>query len=280
MNLSVFKTTLVAAAISFAIAEPAAAAVFDTATGNVLGLGGTITSTAANANKVGWTGNAALTNDAWGMQGGWLSFQLTSTTDTVVTASANVASDMAPAFTIYRTDASWVPFGTGATGTNWLVPGQTAAGKDPVTLQPINTASGAIHKFSQVAQAGQNGIIWGTNNTPGGQGVVETLGYVNSGVSTTANSFGQAVNYGANDVSIDNLYESGVFGTVGTGLASLKLNSLKAGWYTIFVSGANGALAGSPINVSVAAVPVPGAVWLFGSAIMGFLGMSRRKLNA
>lgn len=30
-------------------------------------------------------------------------------------------------------------------------------------------------------------------------------------------------------------------------------------------------------NFSVAAVPVPGAVWLFGSALAGFLGVSRRK---
>jgi hypothetical protein len=27
----------------------------------------------------------------------------------------------------------------------------------------------------------------------------------------------------------------------------------------------------------IAAVPVPGAVWLFGSALLGFLGVSRRK---
>ncbi|ATG91651.1 hypothetical protein [Methylomonas koyamae] len=30
-------------------------------------------------------------------------------------------------------------------------------------------------------------------------------------------------------------------------------------------------------NFTVAAVPVPGAVWLFGSALAGFLGVSRRK---
>ena len=30
-------------------------------------------------------------------------------------------------------------------------------------------------------------------------------------------------------------------------------------------------------NVNVAAVPVPGAIWLFGTAIMGFLGLRRNK---
>jgi hypothetical protein len=32
------------------------------------------------------------------------------------------------------------------------------------------------------------------------------------------------------------------------------------------------------LTLDVAAVPVPGAVWLFGSVLVGFLGMSRRKL--
>ena len=33
-------------------------------------------------------------------------------------------------------------------------------------------------------------------------------------------------------------------------------------------------------NVSVSAVPVPAAAWLFGSALLGFFGFSRRKANA
>lgn len=31
-------------------------------------------------------------------------------------------------------------------------------------------------------------------------------------------------------------------------------------------------------NISITTVPVPGAVWLFGSAILGFLGLGRRKV--
>lgn len=34
------------------------------------------------------------------------------------------------------------------------------------------------------------------------------------------------------------------------------------------------------ISISIAAVPVPGAVWLFGSALMGFMGFSRRNKKA
>ncbi|MGZ4958418.1 MAG: hypothetical protein ACXV7J_04125 [Methylomonas sp.] len=262
---TIIKTTL-ATALSFAITDSASAAWVGG--DNVLGAGETIINTAANSSKNGWVGNRALNNDAWGMFGSWISFQLTGTATTTVTATANAATN-APAFTFYRTDVSWIPTGTGATVSNWLVPGQTSGG-----------LSGTVHDMSQVAQAGQGGLIWGTNNTPGGPGVVETLGYANSGNSYASNTWGQPVNYGANDVSIDNLYESGITGSVAPGMASLTLQNLAAGWYTVFVSGANSSLAGSPIDVSVAAVPVPGAVWLFGSALAGWVGASRKKLIA
>lgn len=259
MNLtvqSVIKTTLVLA-LSMTMAESASAAWV--ASDNVLGLNETITNTGANSNKQGWTGNPALTYDAWGMQGSWLTFNLTDTNTTTIRAYADAAT-MAPAFTLYRTDVDW----TGYTAT-----GQTTGG-----------TNGAIHKFSQVAQAGQNGLIWATQMTPGGPGVVETLGYVNSGNSYAANSFGQAVNSDVNDVSIDNLFESGITGSVSNGFASMTLQNLQSGWYTIFVSGANASLTGSAIDVSVSTVPVPGAVWLFGSALVSLVGASRRKMAA
>ena len=55
-----------------------------------------------------------------------------------------------------------------------------------------------------------------------------------------------------------------------------------AGVDTIALGG-NGV--GSGINVvgyelNISAVPVPGAVWLFGSALMGFLGLQKRKMAA
>lgn len=256
MKLALFKTAM-SAALALGVAAPAAASWVGS--DNILGAGETITNTAANSSKMGWTGNSSLTYSAWGMQGAWLSFQLTDTATTTITASANAAT-MAPAFTLYRTVASWT--------------GQTV-GPDATVL----ASNGAIHKFSQVAQAGQNGLVWATANN-GSNGIVETLGYANSGNGYAANSFGQAVNTGANDVSIDNLYEAGITGSVGAGLASLTLNNLSSGWYTVFVSGANGSLLGSAVDVSVAAVPVPGAVWLFGSALVGLVGASRRKLHA
>jgi len=42
----------------------------------------------------------------------------------------------------------------------------------------------------------------------------------------------------------------------------------------------NSVLAGAQVSTKVSAVPVPAAVWLFGSALMGLVGVSRRKSTA
>jgi|GEM_PF-4128568 len=104
---------------------------------------------------------------------------------------------------------------------------------------------------------------------------------------------------------------TGVLAADGTVDNSVSWNGfLHAGVYTLAIGGANvadytqlfndivngGATAGSQYaaaytadrlargltisNFSVTTVPVPGAVWLFGSALMGFLGMKRRARSA
>ncbi|QPK65383.1 VPLPA-CTERM sorting domain-containing protein [Methylomonas sp. LL1] len=67
--------------------------------------------------------------------------------------------------------------------------------------------------------------------------------------------------------------------TVDGGSVTYTFNNLAAGNYSLWVGG-NGT---DNVNefykasMSVAAVPVPGAVWLFGSAIAGLVGFGRRK---
>ena len=66
---------------------------------------------------------------------------------------------------------------------------------------------------------------------------------------------------------------------------SLLFPHLAAGNYIVFVGGANynsqtntnARGIGATITVTPSAVPVPGAVWLFGSALAGFVGLKRRK---
>ncbi len=77
------------------------------------------------------------------------------------------------------------------------------------------------------------------------------------------------------------------------GNAVLNLTGLKAGYYMIALGGScpdlnlNGQACGTTppggtgvqLTIATSAVPVPAAVWLFGSAIVGFLGIGRRNKN-
>ena len=263
--LTVFKTTLTATALTLAMSGTASAqnwgsgqwdgGVDDAAA--LLTPVGSINSTGANNNVKSWSDNQNLTYNAWGMTGGWLSFDLTKTSALVTVKATSNGSLIAPALTLYRT--------------NGVFNGDTVG--------PDGGSNGAIHSFSGVAQAGQNGLKWATA-TGSGPGIVSTLAYANSGNAHDANAFGQPVNAGFNQVDTSNLYATAITGSgvFGSGLAEIDLKNLQAGFYTIFVGGANRALAGGNINVNVAAVPVPGAVWLFGSALMGLVGAQRKKM--
>lgn len=72
--------------------------------------------------------------------------------------------------------------------------------------------------------------------------------------------------------------------TLAGGLASFTFNNLSAGNYTLFVGGNATASIGSvgkyTVSLAASPVPVPGAVWLFGTVLAGFLGMGRGKRNA
>jgi hypothetical protein len=64
---------------------------------------------------------------------------------------------------------------------------------------------------------------------------------------------------------------------VGTSLLTMADNEYPAGsWYD--TSGNLISMDYSGESVSVSAVPVPAAVWLFGSGLLGLVGLSRRKI--
>ena len=72
-------------------------------------------------------------------------------------------------------------------------------------------------------------------------------------------------------------------GTDGTGhnYAELIFNNLTTGaWYSVVVGGSSSAVGAYNFTANISSVPVPGAVWLFGSAMAGLIGFGKRKRAA
>jgi hypothetical protein len=71
------------------------------------------------------------------------------------------------------------------------------------------------------------------------------------------------------------LFSTGIGGDLVN--ATFTLSGLAAGLYTLqFVGDANGAI-GAAYDVTVSAVPLPAAAWLFGTALIGFVTFSARR---
>ncbi|OAI06285.1 hypothetical protein [Methylomonas methanica] len=138
-----------------------------------------------------------------------------------------------------------------------------------------------LHTYSQVRGPADGGVS--DNASLGNIGITDFIGYSNSGGSFT-NGDGDAV--GAGGVS-SSPWVSAIASSWASGadFSSLTLSGLKSGYYLIAAGGScfdGTCAAGSSFNLEVTAapVPVPAAVWLFGSAMAGLIGVGKRKRSA
>jgi len=107
-----------------------------------------------------------------------------------------------------------------------------------------------------------------TFTVPNNQGIGASI--TNAAIQVGAAIKGQIANFAAT-------LDGQAMTLSSTGLFQLLMKDLPgsiAGSHTIVVTGTS---AGSFGGSVVAQTPIPAAVWLFGSAIMGLMGMSRRK---
>jgi len=243
--------------------------------GNHLMNAGQTISATGSTDQVAFTGNSGLDMAAWGHKGTWYTF-MSHGYDTKISVTADDANALSPGFTVWRSTSEW----TG--GSANAGDGQSSSG----TPTP--------HSFNQTGQIGDLGTLWMTDtaatmsdglggsiaNPNVGNGLVETLGYANSGPAQAINGWGNVVNTGVNDLSSGS-YNTGLTGTTGAGYAEMTLSDLSMGWYTIFIGGTEGTNnVRSTFSLNVSAVPVPAAVYLFGSALVGLFATGRRKLAA
>lgn len=212
--------------------------------------------------RAGWTGNAALNFSAWGHAVKWFNFEITAANQTVAITDTVTSGSRNLAFTVWRSNGAF----DGGTS----------------SLEFGNSGSGTPHSANVVGQLGAAGTNW-LNGSNGN--MVETLAYVNGGGASYGSSvtdWGETINSGVNQVG-GNAYFSSVTGSTGLGYAQLVFQNLAPGWYAIAAGGANNALTGlATSQISVSTVPVPAAVYLFGSALagMGVIGRRREKQTA
>ena len=257
----ILKSTLVAAALSVApTGAYAAGAVFSTDLGELKMGTNSLTKISANSDTQSFTSNEALDNAAWGHVGSWYTFHSHMGKSTTVTAAA--VGDITPGITVWRTDGAF--------------DGGTAGGAGG---EQSSAAKGTPHSFNQVGAAGDYGTQWMTAASIGGNtvaGILETIGYANDG----ADQLDSIANVGgATQVGNGNGWGMQVLSDgIADGIASLTFTSLMHGDYLVFVGGADGTDLGGSINLTVSQVPVPAAVYLFGSALVGLFASSRRKL--
>jgi hypothetical protein len=107
----------------------------------------------------------------------------------------------------------------------------------------------------------------------------------NAGNNATGLTSASLPGGGTVGLTVANIVAYSVGGATPSNLNTISFNAEAGQIYQIFLGGyRNGAwgdtIDGYSLNISqsaVAAVPVPGAVWLFGTAMAGFLGLRRNK---
>lgn len=174
---------------------------------------------------------------------------------------------------------------TSSTGGGTLI---TATG-DTAMLFPVNTntttnsypASGPYGRTEQATtmdagntSAGQIGLsgAWVLNGQPSGFLSPYDFSLVKSAGTWNIRTFDTGFGY-QNFLKLTNVSES-VNGSGGLLLSGdLQWTGLWAG----LTSANTNAVVGT-FNLAPSAVPVPAAVWLFGSALMGLLGLQKRKM--
>ncbi len=265
-----FKVSLAAAALVISsnamagLVSPTPGANWDGGNNHLMMAGSTISASNQTANRESYTGNPSLDNAAWGHVGYWYTFMNHHALDTTVSVDSAM-SDLG--MTVWRTNGEF-DGGTQSSG------------------ELSSAGVGIPHSFNQTGNAGDSGTKWMTDsslmtadplNTGTANGILETLGYVNSGAAQSINGWGNSVGHGAFDTSLTNTYETGVTGTATAGHIDLTLSNLANGWYVVFIGGTNHTQSSHNINLTVSQVPAPAAVYLFGSALVGLISVGRKR---
>jgi hypothetical protein len=140
---------------------------------------------------------------------------------------------------------------------DWRLP--TTVNPDPTCIGSVNTSSGFNCTGSEMGHLFYNEL--------GGTGGTSILASGNSNVSLFSNittSGGQ--HWSGTEVSLGS-GSAWAFGIEGTGGAGQQVRAIKGNHFSVLLVR----------DGDVGVVPIPAAIWLFGSGLIGLIGIAKRK---
>ena len=171
----------------------------------------------------------------------------------------------------------WNAFGGGTFTVNSAVEPNPFSGDQ--VLKVFGGTSGVFQTFAANPGDLVTGTAWALNSSAdlmtGGQVAAVNLSWFDSNNSKIADSFGSTIDA---NTPVDVWTNIGVVGAIApAGTASVQLTLITGNFAG---DPAGGAPRFDEAFLEVSAVPIPAAVWLFGSGLIGLIGIARRRRSS
>ncbi len=274
MGMNKFKLKAVVAAIALGAAAQANANLLDGASGN----GELFLSVWDSVAKVGYVKDTGILMSAYSTSVGAFNFNLNTDANWTAFLAASTATNTV--WNIGALDSTGGANANGmhylATSTNTLAQVKTQNNSGTTAMAGTNNYVSALNGLAGMS-AVANGSVFVTpgdgNSYPGVDG-----GYWNNNFGTKAQGWTTTAALGE-VMSMYLLTPSSTNGVAKANVTQCGYADVNAIFHACsFTLAANGTMTGAATSGEVLATPIPAALWLLGSAMVGLVGVARRKV--